>query len=83
MPPSLRREPKKLVKYLTKPCKTDVERARAVIRWIGENVQCDFLFQPSESSESREVNEEDAEAALVNGVTNEKGYKAVIKLIGQ
>ena len=75
---SLKRDPNKLVKYLVKPCKTDVERARAVIRWVGEHIRYDSLFVQSDVDM-----EETAEAAILRGTTNQHGYLQVFQHIGK
>ena len=60
-----------------KPCKTDVERARAVIRWIGENVQYDGHFL-----KTGERGDQSAEAVILSGRAVCEGYSNVFKLMG-
>ena len=51
-----------------------MERARAVVQWVGENVLYDPLFCETD-------NEKDpAEAAFVRGVADKRGYTEVFKL---
>ena len=62
-----------------KPCKTDVERARAVIRWIGENVQYDGNFLKT----GKITGDQSAEAVILTGRAVCEGYSNAFKFLGK
>lgn len=67
-----------LVQYLTKPCRSDVEKARAIIRWIGENIQYDHH---SLKIGSRGDQSEEAVLCFRRAVC--EGYANVFKHLGR
>ena len=75
---SLRGDAEKLVQFLIKPCKNDVEKARAVIRWMGENIQYDTSFL-----ETGVRGDQSVEGVLMSGKAVCDGYGTVFSHLGK
>ena len=77
-PNSLRSSAEKLVQFLIKPCKNDVEKARALIRWMGENIQYDTNFL-----ETGVRGDQSVEGVLMSGKAVCDGYGTVFSHLGK
>ena len=77
-PNSLRASAEKLVQFLIKPCKNDVEKARALIRWVSENIQydTDYLKTGIETAKT-------ASAVLLTGKAICDGYSSAVNELGR
>ena len=66
------------MEFLIKPCKNDVERARALIRWVSENIQydTDYLKTGIETAKT-------ASAVLLTGKAICDGYSSAVNELGR
>ena len=76
-PKWLKNNPHGLVSFLTKTSKTDAERARALIRWIGENIAYDTRFSTTGASA-----DQTAEVVILRGTAVCQGFANVLQLLG-
>ena len=74
----MRSSAEKLVQFLIKPCKNDVERAWALIRWMGENIQYDTNFL-----ETGVKGDQSVEGVLKSGGAVCDGFGTVFSHLGK
>lgn len=77
-PPELKRSPKKLVEYLVAPARDDVEKARAIFRWLANNVDYDIASYRSGATSSLT-----AEEVLASGKAMCSGYATLFEELAQ
>lgn len=77
-PPELKQAPKKLVAYLIAPAQDDVDKARAIFRWLTDNVEYDIA-----SYRSGAVSALLAEDVLASGKAMCSGYATLFGELAQ
>lgn len=77
-PPALKQSPKQLVAYLIAPAQDDVDKARAVFRWLTNNVEYDIA-----SYRSGTVSALLAEDVLASGKAMCSGYATLFAELAQ
>ena len=75
----MKKDQKALVSFLTKTSKTEVERVRALVRWVGDNIAYDTRFAAARGADA----DQSAAAVLLRGTAVCQGYANLVKQLAR
>ena len=79
VPKWMKKDQKALVSFLTKTSKTEVERVRALVRWVGDNIAYDTRFAAARGADA----DQSAAAVLLRGTAVCQGYANLVKQLAR